>query len=357
MSTSRVNGPGPHQDADQESAISHPGFDQDGVMTSLPDILSTLDRLDALLRDITSALSAFDPSELQHFSSISQFEKTVSFLSKDTTTVRQNVTSLMALETSALSSALVQESTLRGSVSALKHAVDDPDAVLVTWSREFRSILFGSDGDSPTARNDHLREVDTTIAINNASSIHRTIYTLTEQVKNLVDLHDQFQQQFTERPFHVVTGNLYGLQPIFTGVGHARVNFDEAWVARYSDAMVETAEQWVNKNCPDHSLQYLTNTHIKLMLDIRKLFDREIWSFKTGLPATLKLFEDIKVDIAKEIEIENNQKFTIAFCGMVKAGYVHPSFPVSHASQKHRKSLFLNALTGQTILPSDGEYR
>jgi hypothetical protein len=51
--------------------------------------------------------------------------------------------------------------------------------------------------------------------------------------------------------------------------------------------------------------------------------------------------KDLQRDLQEAIMRAKKQRFSIAFCGMVKAG----------------KSLFLNALIGKPILPSDGESR
>jgi GTPase SAR1 family protein len=50
---------------------------------------------------------------------------------------------------------------------------------------------------------------------------------------------------------------------------------------------------------------------------------------------------ELKNGLQEAVVRSRKQRFAIAFCGMVKSG----------------KSLFLNALIGRTILPSDGKWK
>jgi ribosome biogenesis GTPase A len=71
--------------------------------------------------------------------------------------------------------------------------------------------------------------------------------------------------------------------------------------------------------------------------------DEGVVSGKGGLNPELAAFKSDLLDLEKGLQEAilraKKQRFAIAFCGMVKAG----------------KSLFLNALIGEPVLPSDGQ--
>lgn len=181
------------------------------------------------------------------------------------------------------------------------------------------------------------------------------ILQLHEKYQNLIRFHNAFETLFFDRPFQVSARNLYGLQP---REEQLTLRFNPAWFDRHSTIMKNLGQIWVDYHLSAVTVEEIERVQISLIQNISRLIDQELFAFKSVLPETEALLLDIKAAIEKEVARVNNKKFTVAFCGMVKAGCVRLARVAVHNVKLivyiFSKSLFLNALTGTSILPSDG---
>ena len=130
--------------------------------------------------------------------------------------------------------------------------------------------------------------------------------------------------------------------------GDSTVNLPTLEVlGRYKELAQRIGKAWVDDHIP------LYHTHVKDLGSLQILLFELLWSrtveqlkrhsvYSAG-DAEQREFEGSLMELEKMLQDaivrSKRQRFTVAFCGVVKAG----------------KSLFLNALVGQSILPSDGE--
>ncbi|KIJ60881.1 hypothetical protein HYDPIDRAFT_43073 [Hydnomerulius pinastri MD-312] len=114
----------------------------------------------------------------------------------------------------------------------------------------------------------------------------------------------------------------------------------------YSVAIKAMADRWVDDSLNDHGVPSLAGAQTSVIRKLQGVVGTELAigaseSTNSDMPTAEALryahLAELSSTIEKAVLREDNQKFSIAFCGMVKAG----------------KSLFLNALMGSMILPSD----
>ncbi|OBZ66419.1 Clamp-binding protein CrfC [Grifola frondosa] len=148
------------------------------------------------------------------------------------------------------------------------------------------------------------------------------------------------QASFYDQPFNVVVGESYALE-IADHLGILPSDGDP-----YTSTMKDMAERWVDDRVSEASMADIGRAQIELITNLRSALDAELAAFATEGPSVsgsgpeavrcAHLFE-IRDNVEKELMRDKTKTFSIAFCGMVKAG----------------KSLFLNALMGRMLLPSD----
>jgi hypothetical protein len=139
----------------------------------------------------------------------------------------------------------------------------------------------------------------------------------------------------------------------FSPEGDIRVNLltlnhNHEAATRYEDLARRIGRAWVNDRVPK------VGTHIRDLAALETTLFELLWSrtieqlkeregdaaADPERPEFEKALLELEKALQEAIVRAKEQRFTIAFCGMVKAG----------------KSLFLNALMGRALLPSDGEY-
>ena len=184
------------------------------------------------------------------------------------------------------------------------------------------------------------------------------LYVITQQhtgrrsfVNNVGDIQDDVSKAL-DSVLHAFHFHPFALSP----EGDSRVNLltftalnhNHQTAIRYEELARRTGKAWVddhiqNSNGQVRDLAALQTSLFELLwsgtieqlkkLDVNSGNDPEHKAFEKALMELEKALQEAIVRSMK-------RRFAIAFCGMVKAG----------------KSLFLNALIGRAILPSDGEY-
>ena len=184
------------------------------------------------------------------------------------------------------------------------------------------------------------------------------LYAITQQhighhssVNNVGDIQDNIGKAldsvlhaFHLHPFALSSESERQLNPLTLTI----LNHNHQSATRYEELARRIGRAWVddriqNYNTQVHDLAALQTSLFELFWsgtieqlkqrDVNSGDDPEHTNFKKSL-------EELEKALQEAIVRSKKRRFAIAFCGMVKAG----------------KSLFLNALMGMAILPSDGEY-
>jgi hypothetical protein len=177
------------------------------------------------------------------------------------------------------------------------------------------------------------------------------VYTISQQntgrhhsVENVANTQDEVGKALNSvlHAFHLCPFALSSEGYTLTALNH---NHDTA--ARYEDLSRRIGRAWVDDRIPR------VDVHVRDLAALQTSIFELLWS------GTIEQLKRREVDAAADperlelekalLELEKalleaiarakKQRFTIAFCGMVKAG----------------KSMFLNTLVGRAVLPSDGE--
>ena len=183
------------------------------------------------------------------------------------------------------------------------------------------------------------------------------LYAITQQytgrlssVDNIHDIQDKVKQAL-DSVLHAFHLHPFALSPegdtqvnllTFTALNH-----DHESATLYEELAWRIGRAWVDDRVQKYNVQVRELATLQISLvdllwsgTIEQLKKRDAYS--SDDPERLE-FEKSLGELEKELEESivrsKKQRFAIAFCGMVKAG----------------KSLFLNALMGRAILPSDGE--
>jgi len=295
---------------------------------TLTAITESLKKVVKITEDIADSLNKLDFVVKQEFSSIGTFKETVVGLSHDVRLVARNLQTIIASDDIAVSSALFDNEASNISLQRLLGALTDAHVLLSTRLRDF--ISFTSDitkgnSDVPSLNQiflfSQLRAFDSVLGtdIVGLAGSRTRILQLFQEFSNLLHLHDTFKRVFFHHPFRIFIGSLYGLQ--LRGGRHT-LRYNQAWVDRYSTAVKGVGRTWIDDHLSEITVPNTGRTQIRLIQCLKILLDRELFAFRSALPQTEKLLLEIKSGIEKEVARENNQKFTIAFCGMVKAGCV-----------------------------------
>ncbi|KAH7927605.1 hypothetical protein BV22DRAFT_1127292 [Leucogyrophana mollusca] len=152
----------------------------------------------------------------------------------------------------------------------------------------------------------------------------------------LLEADVAIKTDFFRRPFSVSAEKLYP----DVNKHHSEVTtlrYDQAWLDRYSMTMKGLGKLWAEYRIGDSAASNVGSTQLELLQNIDKLIEEEVSTIDGALPDTEMLMLEIRAAAEKEAARQASPRFTVAFCGMVKAG----------------KSLFINALIGASILPSD----
>jgi hypothetical protein len=152
---------------------------------------------------------------------------------------------------------------------------------------------------------------------------------------------DLFLQRFDAHPFAVAPEEANS--KIFAHLNHTH---DAA--NRYEELARHIGRAWVNDRIQD-------DTGIRDFVAVQASLFELLWNetaeqltrqsiYSTVDPERMNFeseLAELKNGLQEAVVRSRKERFTIAFCGMVKSG----------------KSLFLNALIGRTILPSDGKWK
>jgi len=137
---------------------------------------------------------------------------------------------------------------------------------------------------------------------------------------------NSIQLSFYDRPFDIIVDESCALE-IAEGLGI--ITSDKGRLDRYTLTMKEMAERWVDDHVSEVTVATLGRTQLDVIQILQKVLDFELAAFGLAgpdIPSTEALrcahLADIKARTEKEIARESSKKFSIAFCGMVKAGYV-----------------------------------
>jgi len=146
------------------------------------------------------------------------------------------------------------------------------------------------------------------------------ILQLHSKFQNLIRFHKTFEGLFFDQPFQVSARNLYGLQPRQEQLA---LRFHPSWSQRHSTIMKDMGQIWVDNHLSAVTIENIERVQISLIQNLSEVIDQELSVFKSILPeVTVESLLHIQAAIKKEVARVNNAKFTIAFCGMVKAGCV-----------------------------------
>jgi hypothetical protein len=134
------------------------------------------------------------------------------------------------------------------------------------------------------------------------------------------------QLSFYDQPFYIAVDRSYALE-ISENLGP--ITSDKDRLDCYAWTLKDMAERWVDDHLGEVTVAELWRTHIDMIRNLQKTLDLEVAAFKSAAPEipnteTLRYAHlvDITYGIKKEIARENGKRFSIAFCGMVKAGCV-----------------------------------
>ena len=133
------------------------------------------------------------------------------------------------------------------------------------------------------------------------------------------------------------------------------------WEERLTELMEGQGKRWVEDQMVEEmSIQKCRKLQSGLLVNLLKVVSPDAGTamFRTAEGSANSVnrvqLEEINIVIRKSLKQAAEQKYSIAFCGMVKAGFVNASLrPISNLINP-RKSLFLNALIGRMVLPSNG---
>ena len=165
-----------------------------------------------------------------------------------------------------------------------------------------------------------------------------------------VDSVDQIQDQVGQARDAVL--HAFHLSPFaISPEGESRLtlavlNHSHNTAARYEELARQLGKAWVDDRLPQahihvRDIESLTSSFFGLLWSgmIEQLKNHSAYSPDDPERAEFQLkLVELERGLQEAIVRSRKQRFTIAFCGMVKAG----------------KSLFLNALMGREVLPSDG---
>ena len=155
--------------------------------------------------------------------------------------------------------------------------------------------------------------------------------------------HDAILDAFHSHPFAILPREDSTINQSTLAV----FNRDDESATEYEKLARKIGETWVGDRIPQEAAEVRDLGSLQASLFelvwsglVEQLKDHSAYSKEDPeqVEFQLKLVE-LERGLQEAIVRSKKQRFTIAFCGMVKAG----------------KSLFLNALIGRGILPSDGE--
>ena len=185
------------------------------------------------------------------------------------------------------------------------------------------------------------------------------LYVITQQhtgcrssVDNAFNIQDRVGQAL-DSVLHVFHRHPFALSPEGDNRGNlltfAALNHNHQSATRYEELAQRVGRAWVDDRVRK------TNVQVRDLAALQTSLFELLWSGTiehlkkrdadpTGNDPERQDFEKALMELEKALQEaivrSKKQRFAIAFCGMVKAG----------------KSLFLNALMGRAILPSDGKY-
>ena len=171
-------------------------------------------------------------------------------------------------------------------------------------------------------------------------------------VGNAFDIQDSVGQAL-DSVLHVFHRHPFALSP----EGDSRVNLltfaalnhNHQSATRYEELARRVGRAWVDDRLQKYNVQVRDLSALQTSLfgllwsgtiEQLKKRDADPNGDDPERPDFEKALAELEKMLQEAIVRSKKQRFAIAFCGMVKAG----------------KSLFLNALMGRTILPSDGKY-
>jgi hypothetical protein len=137
--------------------------------------------------------------------------------------------------------------------------------------------------------------------------------------QRLIQLHKTFERLFSARPFQIPSGSLYGLLP---RQEQLMLKFNHIWSDRHTGAMKGTGRIWVDRLLSEITVPNIARVQTRLIQYLPVLIDRESCTFKSVIPETEEILLQLKADVEKEVVRGSKDSFSIAFCGMVKAGCV-----------------------------------
>ena len=184
------------------------------------------------------------------------------------------------------------------------------------------------------------------------------LYVITQQhigrrpsVHNVGDIQDNVCRAL-DSVLHAFHSHPFALSP----EGDSRVNLltftalnhNHQTASRYEELARRIGKAWVDDRIQNYNAQVRDLVALQTSLfelfwsgTIEQLKKRDVNSADDPEQADFeKALLELEKALQEAIVRSKKRRFAIAFCGMVKAG----------------KSLFLNALMGRAILPSDGEY-
>ncbi|KIM91568.1 hypothetical protein PILCRDRAFT_133336 [Piloderma croceum F 1598] len=325
----------------------------------------------------------------QEMASAEQYGKTLVVFSNDLDEVTTKLNTITHHGNKAAATALLNTTDGRKSFDLLLNALKSADDLLKRQERAADAFIVGMQKKSSPPVNlvsllsdadmEHQRfDATLGVAIATLDALRTDVIRRFEQFHALYTIHregggsqavplsrtcgqknliDSLQLSFYNRPFDIDIDESCAFE-IAEGVG---ITSDKNRQDPYTLVMKEKAERWVDNQLGEVTVGNLGRTQINMMLNLQKVLnaelnqaDRDASSAESMRYAHLSC---INTDIEKAIIRDNNKWFSIAFFGMVKAGYVQVCSNCGYDDVFIMiivsKSLFLNALMGHMILPSD----
>ncbi|KAH7918877.1 hypothetical protein BV22DRAFT_893721 [Leucogyrophana mollusca] len=321
---------------------------------TLTEVKRSLQMLIGRAQNVLDGLGSVDLSTNDGFSSIDPFKIAVRNFKQALGEMWRRIQSIDSSDNAAMAFALLNVEACSKALYNLLGALRKAEDALSRRVSELVASVAASRGTGTLSRRQVSDGEESSLQLLRAlDSIAGTTIVSLQDLQNTLwrhvsDFHDscelleRFKRTFFRQPFHF-TGpgrnyHLYGLQP---RKSPHTIGFDKGWVDRYSIAVKALGKIWVDHRLQAHApVLAIAKAQITLLKHLRLLIDRETPMIQQSHRARAQaesILQALKANIEKEVVRENTQRFSVAFCGMVKAG----------------KSLFLNTLVGRSLLPSD----
>ncbi|GBE87120.1 hypothetical protein SCP_1003670 [Sparassis crispa] len=305
-------------------------------LATISSITDALNAMDSVIRDI---IRTYETGSvwLHNFSPALKYKDIVMALFYDTALLLRTFLSPVFSSDNIISLADVYEKE-RGYLNQLLSALQTAQSSLLSRRRSLTDLV-----PHPAATLSQAVELLSRTGVEDLLDVRSKIYDFYGNVAHETlgeyrVVSHVLKRHFYTKPFYLPIIELDGFG-LDVDQNLQVVKFDEDWMSMYTRAFQEVGRIWVERNLSQNTVPIIGKAQTSLLQNIERLIYQEpthnrMASDKSSVRQhLLEMLTSIRREVAREMD----QKFSIAFCGMVKAG----------------KSLFLNALMGCLVLPSD----